>query len=584
MKTAAIIALIILVALAAHGAAAISTTSCADAINIPGATYYLQNDILTFTNVLGGGRYCYSVGANGITIDCQGHTVWVNSTVGGGDFTKTTDYNSTVVKNCVFQVLGSGSIMRPLGTESRYILIENNTIINNASGTTMYVFTFGLGKLTDSELRDNYFISTLPGAVIKLFQSGGNNNRTVVDHNVFINVSMGEGGTTYTLYPLIFDNIFNRSTISTIDSNANCSTNLTTGFNIVGGRGRAGNYYSSDGTGFSEVCSDVNLDGFCDEGRPYYASTTGTCPDYLPLANYTAGPTVNCFSTSGCLLYDQFNYLDSMTLHGWNGAPVGPPTNLPYSMGEYSCVFSAATPPYIWHYLNGTVSKSDPAFSLSFRLRLCRDDTAPFNGVLATGSTNKVAFRISADSQSVYYYDAAQGGFINDLADVSPANDTSNLSCSGLGLYDDVWQLTGYPAAIPPYYDLYVDGVLKEAHIPFSDAGQNDPTFNYVMFTGGYTGDKCFWYLDDVLVQKDLALGINVTLDQGVGGGVFDSSGNFHREKCNAGENPNLCAARVVFGGVLGWFADAIINNILLSIVFILLLVIAAIIYWRTKN
>ncbi|MCE8425607.1 MAG: right-handed parallel beta-helix repeat-containing protein [Candidatus Methanoperedens sp.] len=59
------------------------------------------------------------------------------------------------------------------------------------------------------------------------------------------------------------------------------NTPKTPGSNIAGGSFLGGNLWSyPNGTGFSQTCSDVNSDGFCDE--PYVLDANNT--DYLPLA------------------------------------------------------------------------------------------------------------------------------------------------------------------------------------------------------------------------------------------------------------------------------------------------------------
>jgi parallel beta-helix repeat protein len=81
---------------------------------------------------------------------------------------------------------------------------------------------------------------------------------------------------------LIYNNIFsNTNNVRFIDSINNWNITKQSGTNILGSSYLGGNFWAKpDGTGFSQTCSDANMDGICDS--PYVLDVNNT--DYLPLA------------------------------------------------------------------------------------------------------------------------------------------------------------------------------------------------------------------------------------------------------------------------------------------------------------
>jgi nitrous oxidase accessory protein len=82
----------------------------------------------------------------------------------------------------------------------------------------------------------------------------------------------------------IYNNLFN-NTVNVIISDVIYGNywNVTkiSGTNIIGGSYIGGNFWGKpDGTGFSQTCTDANIDGICDS--PYVLNANNT--DYLPLA------------------------------------------------------------------------------------------------------------------------------------------------------------------------------------------------------------------------------------------------------------------------------------------------------------
>jgi parallel beta-helix repeat protein len=98
--------------------------------------------------------------------------------------------------------------------------------------------------------------------------------------------------------PLIITTVYNNYFNDTNNFGTSVSTRWnitkTLGTNIVGGPYLGGNFWAkSDGTGYSQTCTDADWDGICD--LPY---TVGTDTDYLPLSmNYTNAPTGNPIGT-----------------------------------------------------------------------------------------------------------------------------------------------------------------------------------------------------------------------------------------------------------------------------------------------
>jgi parallel beta-helix repeat protein len=157
---------------------------------------------------------------------------------------------------------------------SSYINITSNNISSN-NNDGIYVSVSDYNNLFSNTVNSNSY------AGIELYH--GNTN-TVFGNSIKFNSNYGIRS-TYT--NIIYNNLFNNT------NNAhNSGTNIwniskTAGSNIMGGSYLGGNFWGNlTKSGFSETCSDVDLDGICDSSYTY-----GVVLDYLPLT-YPAPSTV----------------------------------------------------------------------------------------------------------------------------------------------------------------------------------------------------------------------------------------------------------------------------------------------------
>ncbi len=168
----------------------------------------------------------------------------------------------------------------------------HNIYINNIESNTTYgIYLVGdnFHNVSDNEFSNIYMngdINTTIGAY--LYKATHN---TFKDSR-FINVSTFISISDDVLENYIFNNyvlspspLSVSSTLSGIAAFFNTSKH--NGRNIIGGPYIGGNYWAMpNGSGFSEMCSDSNSDGICDDTYTIYTGTFDLV-DYLPLAKYS---------------------------------------------------------------------------------------------------------------------------------------------------------------------------------------------------------------------------------------------------------------------------------------------------------
>jgi len=206
------------------------------------------------------------------------HTIYEGWSVSAGMFIDT--YGVTISDSTFFNISGYGVFLYGAGG----VNITNSSFISNGVGVCFGDYAY------DNTVSNSKFILNNVGIMIKS-PSGGN---------------------------LLFNNLFNNTNNWAVWQTPSVliyfNTTLQPGPNIVGGPYIGGNYWGSpDGTGYSDICSDINKDGFCDE--PYNLTHTYTLPgltvsvpigvDYLPLTTYhppttTTIPPVTAVSCRIC--------------------------------------------------------------------------------------------------------------------------------------------------------------------------------------------------------------------------------------------------------------------------------------------
>jgi len=273
-------------------------TNCTP-ITQPGE-YRLVNDILNYD-----GTPCIDIQSDNVTFDCQWHIISGSTTASTTSAASqigiyiTSRYNVSVT-NCIFANFTAGiqinyggqnrvsniilrDYMRDFGV---YLYSSNNNSISNLTALNqVHATMFQLAVSKYNVLSKIYY--NYSGYCFTLIYSQYNTITDSVFANCIVEVGLDSSDTTN--YNLIYNNIFNSTTISILNTNSinYWNTTLTPGTNIVGGPLIGGNYWGKiDGTGYSDTCVDANHDGICD--NPY--TLVGNNIDYLPLAKYVPPP------------------------------------------------------------------------------------------------------------------------------------------------------------------------------------------------------------------------------------------------------------------------------------------------------
>jgi len=275
----------------------VNVTDCMT-IGTHSENYTLANDITAYDN-------CFMFNASGVTVDCQGHKITGNGNMSINAFYWNAPYfmGDEIIKNCVIENIGGGISAFNLGGYSIYgVTIINNTFTNlttaigtgnmyglNASFNRFYNISWGdiyVGSVGGGWIVGNDFENSKRVTISLNFGSNGIN----VIGNMFINGNCGVEIYSQSLYN-IYNNYFNdSSTKCGYSYNGNWNTTIQTGVRIINSSvwdTIGGNFYSD----FSENCTDINNDGFCDN---FYIIDENNI-DYLPLATHTSyTPPCNC--------------------------------------------------------------------------------------------------------------------------------------------------------------------------------------------------------------------------------------------------------------------------------------------------
>src|SRR3989338_7299961 len=255
-------------------------------------TIYANNISTTATggygiHLLGGGSSGNNLTLNNITV--YGST----TTAGGGIFISTNVFYTNVANNNI-TVNGSSSYGIYLLSGSKFNNLSRNTV--SLLGTSSEAIRMHSG-ISNTSIIDNNITATATGSLGFDLTSNTNENKiinnTVASNSYSLRIISGNNN-------FIYNNIFNSTTnnlvsMSSVSSYVNkLNTTKTATTNIVNGNNIGGNYWAkSSGTGFSQTCTDANLDGICDSTYVLNAFNR----DYLPLVRTDAtAPSINLFS------------------------------------------------------------------------------------------------------------------------------------------------------------------------------------------------------------------------------------------------------------------------------------------------
>ena len=231
----------------------------------------------------------FNVSANNVTIDGFSIIEASGDDMGIGIFLWEVQYNeisnNKLTNNNVGIFIGNSSHNRlnkndvsNSNTSGIFLAFSNNNVIeseiasfSNLSGICLW--NSSSNKIYDTIANSNNYI----GIIIGNFSNNNElYNNTVMNNAIGLNINQS-------INNFIYNNNFN-NTINTlvkeIQSGNIWNITKTEGTNIVGGPFIGGNCWAyPDGTGFSQICEDVDKDRICD--LPY--DITGDSFDYLPL-------------------------------------------------------------------------------------------------------------------------------------------------------------------------------------------------------------------------------------------------------------------------------------------------------------
>jgi len=161
---------------------------CGDPLDIPDHVYTLSGDVSS-------GGTCFTIGADNVTLDCDGHSITGNGS--GYGINNSVGYNYTAVKNCIVENFSEGIDFE---NGASFGTISNNTATSNGDGGIQLVSS------SNNTIVNNTFNSNWIGALLR---SGSN-------YNFIANNTAGPNG-EYGIYLESSSN--NTIANNTVDSN-----------------------------------------------------------------------------------------------------------------------------------------------------------------------------------------------------------------------------------------------------------------------------------------------------------------------------------------------------------------------------
>lgn len=283
---------------------------------------------------------CIDIDSNDVVFDCNGHTIdgddaadygiyasrpvsaSANITVTGctvTDWDTAGIYFYSINESTITNTTVSSSAFRGIRLHDSH----GNTISNitaKYNGFGLYIDTSGANSITDAILDSN----TGYGA---FFIVGGTENNTLsystISNNTNAGVAiwgvLGELPENNTIYNNLLNNTLNvelASVLAVSEYTNNFNSSRQTGTRrYTPGTQTGGNYYATPaGTGYSETCTDLDRDGFCDAARNL-TNGSSIAYDYLPMSgDYVAQLTIDAgvifdplYSNTNYTFHSQYN-------------------------------------------------------------------------------------------------------------------------------------------------------------------------------------------------------------------------------------------------------------------------------------
>ncbi len=320
--------LVLLLSFMVYGAS--YTISGCSILNVSGATYYLNQNIINSTT-----SYCINISGDNIIFDCQGHTIDGDDYADYGIYIyRCTAYSTNItIRNCIVSDWDGANIY----LEN----VNNNTIYNVTSFSSpdsgIYLYFSDYNNITHSVINHNSVginfnyvcdYNDIINNIVKdntftgIYLQKSSNN--LIENNIISGNSdsggsgLGLFGADYNVirdnyikkniqYDLFIDKyildcsnynkIYNNFLRSKYKISDSCGGNI---WNLSLGVG--GNYWEAYDSP-SEGCYDENSDGYCDS--PYSPSPLGK--DFLPIFVNISPKVYFCNNCSSCTFIIQNN-------------------------------------------------------------------------------------------------------------------------------------------------------------------------------------------------------------------------------------------------------------------------------------
>ena len=286
---------------------------------------------------------CFTIGADNITIDCNGYSITGDGS--GYGVNNSAGYDRVTVRNCVITRFSNGIDFE---NSANYGTIENDTIYSNGN----YGVYLGSSSNTNTIANDN--ISSNGNYGIYFSSSSGNiiaNGTIKSNGNYGIRLDSSSGN-------LLYNNFLNNSNNIQTDGSPNLwNTTLSCDTtNIIGGPCIGGNFWANlSGNGWSQVqlTCDANSSGIC---AVPYAIPSSSDVDYLPITDLPPAPlsvnitvplsntlvttpiAVNFTAMGGYLQYTNISIYNSTgdlvnSTSNYSGGPIGVQLGVPEGDG-----------------------------------------------------------------------------------------------------------------------------------------------------------------------------------------------------------------------------------------------------------
>jgi hypothetical protein len=267
------------------------------------------NEVYTLTGNVNSSGTCFTIGANNVTLDCQGYTVNYSTGALGYGVNNSAGYNFTTVKNCTF-VEGSASGNSNYGIY--YYNSYNGTIYNNIINTYK-TDTYGIYLYNGKYHNISNNTITAAGNSAYTIYLRGVSNSVINTNNLYAN--SGSSGQ----YALYLYNAANNNTISYNTVNATSASacirlfssanynniiynNVTTG---------SGNAIDISGAGYENISYNT-VNHLSGAGWGIYLNTATNSTVFYNNLSITGSSSVGIYLLSGANYNDiEFNNISS---------------------------------------------------------------------------------------------------------------------------------------------------------------------------------------------------------------------------------------------------------------------------------